>query len=435
MKYTTTNSKKLFTDAKKSMVSGVASSLHQYAWQDYPIYIESGKGSKIYDADGNEYIDYLLGFGPVILGYSNDSLTNAVIEQLGKSSQTASPSQSLIDLSDKICTIIPSAEKISTFLNSGTEADLHGIRLARAYTGKTKIVKFEGGYHGWSDELKVSVEAQDVSSLGPRNKPFVLKHFPGQKDPDATIVAPFNDLNLLEELFKKQGNDIAAVILEPVLFNTHPVFPLSDFLEGLRDLTIKYDILLIFDEVITGFRFSLGGAQEYFKVTPDISTFAKAMGGGFPISTVVGREDIVKSLTATAGTFNGNPISVAASLATIKELEKEGRYSLLQKKSEKLVSGTVALGEKYGIKMWGKAVGATWSINFGVDRPLVDFRDGITNIDIDTYRKFAEGCLERGVRINPWRGRMYMSTEHSEEDISKTIDTFDDVLSAICDIK
>lgn len=430
-RYDTGKSKELFEKAKKGMVNGVASSIHKYAWQDYPLYMESGKGSKIYDIDGNEYIDYMMGFGPIVLGYSNEAVNKAVVEQVEKATQIAAPTENLIRLTDKICEIIPSAEKVSTYFNSGTEGTLHAVRLARAYTGKNKIVKFEGGYHGWSDELKISVEADSVGALGPRNKPFILKHFPGQRDAEETIVMPFNDLELLEQLFKRRGNEIAAIILEQVLFNTHPVFPMEGFLEGLRDLTEKYDILLIFDEVITGFRLSLGGAQEYFGVTPDISVFAKAMGNGYPISVVVGKEDVVKALTATAGTFNGNPLCVAASIATIKELEKPGVYEEMQRKSEALVEGTLNLAKNYGIKMWGRAAGATWAINMGIDRPLKDYRDVLENVDNTLYQNFTRGCLDRGVRLNPWRGRYYITTEHTYEDVEKTLEVFEDVFNGL----
>lgn len=431
-KYDTGKSKELFTKAQKGMINGVASSIHKYSWQEYPLYMERGKGSKIYDVDGNEYIDYMMGFGPIVLGYSNEVVNKAVAEQLQKATQIAAPTENLVRLTDKICEIIPSAEKVSTYYNSGTEADMHAVRLARAYTGKDKIVKFEGGYHGWSDELKISAEAETVAALGPRNKPFALKHYPGQRDADETIVMPFNDLELLEELFRRRGNEIACVILEQVLLNTHPVFPMEGFLEGLRELTTKYDIMLIFDEVITGFRLSLGGAQQYFGVTPDISVFAKAMGNGYPISAVVGREDVVKALTATAGTFNGNPICVAASIATISELEKPGVYEEMQRKSQVLVDGTLALAKKHGIKMWGKATGGIWAINVGVDRPLKDYRDVLVSIDTQLYQKFTSGCLDRGIRLNPWRGRYYITTEHTDEDIKKTLAVFEDVFEEIC---
>lgn len=417
----------MFEKAQRGMINGVASSIHKYAWQEYPLYMERGQGSKIYDVDGNEYIDYMMGFGPIILGYSNEVVNKAVIEQMKKATQIAAPTENLIRLTDKICKIIPSAEKVSTYFNSGTEGNLHAVRLARAYTGKNKIVKFEGAYHGWSDELKVSTEADSVEALGPRNKPFILKHFPGQRDADETIVMPFNDLELMEQLFKRKGNEIAAVILEQVLFNTHPVFPMEGFLEGLRMLTRKYDILLIFDEVITGFRLSLGGAQEYFDVTPDISVFAKAMGNGYPISAVVGREDVVKALMATAGTFNGNPLCVAAAIATIGELEKPGVYEEMQRKSEILIDGTLKLAKKHGIKTWGRAAGATWAINMGVERAFRDYRDVLENVNSELYQKFTKECLDRGIRLNPWRGRAYITTEHTDEDIKKTLDVFEDV--------
>lgn len=423
--YRTEKSRELFEKAKHSLVGGVASSIHKGAWQEYPLYIERGKGSKIYDVDGNEYIDYMMAFGPMILGYSPETVNAAVRAQLDLGTQLAAPTEQLIELSDELIEIIPCAEKVSTYLCSGTEANAHAIRLARAYTGKTKLIKFEGHYHGWLDEEKVSCEALAPSELGPRNKPWKLKHFAGQSDPDNVIILPYNDLELFERTLDRWGNEIACVILETVMMNAEPVPPKKGFLEGLRELTKKHNVVLIFDEVITGFRMALGGAQEYFGVTPDLATFAKAIAGGYPISAVVGKEEVVAAGTATAGTFNGNPLVVAAALATIKELRREGCYQRMGKLSGQIVEGIRGLGTKYGIKVHAEAWNSIWTMQFGIDQPLTDYRDHFDKVDKTLYQKVCKFGLERGIRFNPWRGRSYLSTAHTEEDVKKTLEVID----------
>lgn len=429
--YTTEKSKAMFESAKHSLVGGVASSIHKGAWQEYPIYLERGKGTRIYDIDGNEYIDYMMAFGPAILGYSPDAINQAVIKQLEYGTQLAAPTASLIELCNKIVDIIPCAEKVSTFLCSGSEANIHAIRLARAYTGKMKVIKFEGHYHGWLDEEKVSCSAPSEEFMGPRNNPWPLRHFAGQKYPDDVIILPYNDLEIVEETLRRRSGEIACVIMESVMFNASPVFPKPGFLEGLRELTKKYGVVLIFDEVITGFRLSLGGAQQYFGVTPDLATFAKAMAGGYPVSVVAGKEEIVSSGTATAGTFNGNPLVVAASLAVIDELSKPGTYAKINELSEMMVKGWYELGRKYDLKLYSRALGAIWTIQFGIDEPIDDYRDSFKKIDSGLYQKVCKGALENGVRLNPWYGRGYMSTAHTADDISKTLAILDQVMGDI----
>ncbi len=429
--YSTTKSKELFESGQKSLVRGLCSDIHKGAWQEYPVYMSYGKGSKCYDVDGNSYIDYLLAFGPMILGYAPEAVSKAVKEQIDKASLLAAPTEDMVALCNKLCEIIPSAEKVSVLLNSGSEADVHAVRLARAYTGKTRIVKFEGHYHGWMDELKVSNEALKESLLGPRNNPWKLRHANGQVEPIHVITAPYNDLNYLETLFKRRSNEIAGVILEPIMCNAEPVFPRKGFLEGLRELTLKYDIALIFDEVITGFRTALGGAQEYFGVTPDISTFAKAIAGGYPLSAVVGREEVVSAGNLSAGTFNGNSLCVAAALATIGELEKPGVYEELERKSQSMADELIKLGKKHGLQITSQAAGGIWSMVFGTEEALVDYRDHFGKVDKAMYQRVAEACMERGVRLNPWRGRLYMSTAHTDEDIRCTLDVLDDIFSQL----
>ncbi len=429
--YSTRRSKELFEKAQNSLVRGMCSDIHKGAWQESPISMSHGRGARCFDVDGNEYIDYLLSYGPLILGYAPEAVSKAVKGQIDRTSILAAPTEAMIQLCDKLCEIIPCADKVSVLLNSGSEADVHALRLARAYTGKTKVVKFEGCYHGWMDELKISNDAPTEDCLGPRNNPWKLRHVHGQVEPINMFTAPFNDLDFIETLFKRHGNEIAAVILEPIMCNAEPVFPEKGFLEGLRELTTKYDVLLIFDEVITGFRVSLGGAQEYFGVTPDISTFAKAIAGGYPLSAVVGREDIVKAGSLSAGTFNGNPLCVTAALATIGELEKPGTFEKLNHYSRNLSEGVKALGEKHGLKLYSTSAGGIWTLLFGTEKPICDYRDHFAKIDKEMYQKVAEACMEKGIRLNPWRGRLYVSTAHTDEDVKQTLESFDEVFASL----
>lgn len=419
----------MFEEAKKYLVGGMASALHKAPWQEYPIFITRGKGSRLYDLDGNEYIDYMGGFGPMILGYAPEVLNEAVKKQLELGTHFAAPSDTLIELSKKLVENIPCAEKVC-YQCTGSEANMFAMRLARAYTGKQKILKFEGHYHGWSDEEKVSNAAGSLQELGPRSNPWkVLQSF-GQRPADDIIVAPWNDLDYLEELFKRRGHEIAGVITEQIMLNAEPVYPKPGFLEGLRELTTKYGIVLIFDEVITGFRLSLGGAQKYFGVTPDLATFAKSMAGGYPIAAIAGKEEILMAGDAPVGTFNGNPLSVAAALATIGELEK-GAYEKMSALTDKLVSGVNDLIKKYGIKAYCRGTVAVWTIQFGITEPIDDFRDHFAKIDKQTYQDFYKAALDAGFLLHPNRGRFYMTTAHTDEDIQKTLEFFEDFFKGI----
>ncbi len=431
MAYSTEKSKALFERAQRGLVGGLSSSFHKAPWMDYPIYMAYGKGSKLYDVDGNSYIDYLGAFGPNILGFAHEGLTKAVQEQLWKGTLLAAPSEDLVKLCDKLIDIVPCAEKVSAFLCSGSEANMHAIRVSRAYTGKVKVVKIEGCYHGQLDEEKVSVEGPSVQALGPWDNPNKIKHIKGQKDPTDLIIAHFNDLDGIERILREKGNEIACIMLETIMANAEPVYPKPGFLEGLRELATKYHVVLIFDEVITGFRLRLGGAQEYFGVKPDLAVFGKAIGGGYPISCVVGKEEIVSAATTASGTFAANALCVAAALGTIAELEKPGFYENLESMSKQLTTGVEGICQKYGIKVLTGAVGGLWTVIFGTDQPLEEYRDHFDKVDKAMYRKLVQGCMENGIRLNPWRGRNYVCAQTTQEDIKYTLDLFDRLLGEI----
>lgn len=433
-RYCIDGSKKLHDELVKYIPGGVGSFYNTPNYRDYPVAMAYGKGSKLYDVDGNEYIDYIAGFGPMLLGYSPEAVNKAVQAQVEKGSHFSAPTEQLLKLGKLLTEVIPSAEMVC-FQNSGTEVVMQALRLARAYTGKYKIIKFEGQYHGWSDEEKVSITATDISQLGNRANPNKILHTKGMKpnSADWLIVAPWNDLEYLENIMKEQGDEIAAVITEPIMCDSGPVLPKEGFLQGLRDLTTKYGIVLIFDEVITGFRASLGGAQGYYDVTPDISTFAKAVTAGYPFGVVAGKREIINCGAPSSGTFNANPIGVAAAIATIEELKKPGVYEHMQSIGDALVAGFRELAGKYHIPIFTKAINGFFFLYFGYEENPDDFRDWLTKADIDFYEEFVKRCEEYGIRFTDERGREYISTAHTMEDVKRTLEVADCVLSEMMD--
>ena len=320
---------------------------HKAEHEEYPIYAAKGKGSKFWDVDGNEYIDYMGSFGPSILGFSPPELNAAVMKQIELGTHFALPTESLNQLSKRLIEIIPCAEMVG-YQSTGTEANMVNYRLARSYTGKSKIIKFEGHFHGWADELSISVKPMSLKSMGPRNRPWKCLESVGQleRSADEIIVLPWNDIDILEKTILRHKDEIAAVITEPVMYNAEPIKPLPGYLEAMRELTRDHDILLIFDEVITGFRIALGGAQEFYGVTPDLVTLAKAFAGGYPIAGVAGRKDILQSCVHPAGTFNANPLCVAAALSTLEIISRPGTYDELQRIANRITQGVNDLATK-----------------------------------------------------------------------------------------
>lgn len=431
-KYNTEGSKQLHQEMSAYLVDGVGSSFHIPSYRSYAVAMTHGKGSKLYDVDGNEYIDYILGFGPMLLGHCPQAVNEAVRAQLDRGSQFSSPTQAMKELSRRLCEIIPSAEKV-VFQNSGTEVVMFALRLARAYTGKYKIIKFEGQYHGWSDEEKISIDADRLEELGERENPAKIIHTKGQRlsSADDLIVLPWNDLEAVETVLKARGHEIAAVIMEPCMCDSGPILPKPGYLEGVRALTRQYGVLLIFDEVITGFRLALGGAQQFYGVTPDISTFAKAAACGYPFGFAAGKREIMDCGLHASGTFNANPIGVAAALATIEELSKPGVYEHLEELAGMLEEGFRALAKKYDLKLYLRHVGSIFILYFGFEEDAEDFRDWLQKADVPLYEKFVEGCEDYGVRFTDRRGREYLSTAHTKEDIRRTLEVADQVLGEI----
>jgi glutamate-1-semialdehyde 2,1-aminomutase len=427
-------SRKLFEEARKLTPGGVHSSIRFF--DPYPIFISKAKGSKIYDVDGNEYIDYHLAFGPVVLGHGHPGVVNAVKDQLSKGIIYGLSNELEVEVAKKIKTHVPSAQMVR-FCNSGTEATYHAIRVARAYTKRWKIIKFEGAYHGWHDYVSVS-SSPSLRDAGPRESPASVPDTDGLPTEVAknTIVVPFNDPEVLEKTIKKHKGDIAALITEPILHgNATCIPPKKGFLKILREITMKYDIVLIFDEVVTGFRHGIGGAQKLFNVTPDLTTFGKAMANGFPVAAVCGRKDIMEMFKPTGrvdygGTFNGNPISMAATLATIRELEKGDVCQRLFNLGENLRNQLNEIIAELELRAQAVGFGSVFQLLF-TEKKIRDYRDTLTS-NTELFKKFQREMMSKGIFILPHANkRCHLSVAHTNEDIRYTIQNVREILKNI----
>jgi glutamate-1-semialdehyde 2,1-aminomutase len=427
-------SKELFEEARKLTPGGVHSAIRFS--EPYPIFISEAKGAKIYDVDGNEYIDYHLAFGPVVLGHASSRVVAAVTEQLSKGIIFGFSNELEIKVAKKIKTHVPSAQMIR-FCNSGTEATYHAIRVARAYTKKDKIVKFEGAYHGWHDYVSVS-SSPSLKDAGPRESPVSVPDTEGMSRETAknTIVVPFNDSEVMEKTIKKYGDTIAALITEPILHgNAACIVPKAGFLKFLREITEDNDIILIFDEVVSGFRHHLGGAQKLFNVTPDLTTFGKAMANGLPVAAVCGKKDVLEMFKPTGkvdygGTFNGNPVSMAATLATIRELERAHVCQSLFNLGEEIRNQLYEVIAELKLRAQIVGFGSVFQLLF-TDEEIHDYRDVLT-CDTKSFGKFQKEMMNRGIFMIPHAcKRCHLSAAHTSEDVRHTVECAREVLENI----
>ncbi|MFQ5560250.1 MAG: glutamate-1-semialdehyde 2,1-aminomutase [Nitrospinota bacterium] len=415
-----TNSKDLFTRAKKVIPGGVNSPVRAFkSVGGEPLFISKAYGSKIVDADGKEYIDYVGSWGPMIAGHTNPRVLKAIKDAADLGSSFGAPTEAEIELAQKVIDTVPSIEMVR-LVNSGTEAVMSAIRLARAFTRRDKIIKFEGCYHGHADYLLVKA-GSGAATLGLPDSPGVPSDFAKH-----TLTLPYNNLDSLKELIAKEGDQVACVILEPVVGNAGCILPEEGFLEGVRELTRKSGILLIFDEVMTGFRVSLGGAQEKFNIAPDLTTLGKVIGGGLPVGAYGGRKEIMEMVAPSgpvyqAGTLSGNPLAMAAGLEMLSILSEPGTYEKLTEKTEKLTSGISAAARQAGIKTFSSQIGAMFSLYF-TDQPVTDF-DSAKLSDTNRFSKWFSLMLEQGIYFAPSQFEAgFTSLAHSDDDIQKTID-------------
>ncbi len=424
----------LYEEAKKILPAGASSNVRIHMHDPFPIVFERGKGSKVWDVDENEYVDYLMAYGTLILGHCHSGITDAIKEQLTMGTMLGTTTELEIEVARKIQEMVPNAEMVS-FSNTGTEATMEAIRIARAATGRDKIVKFEGHYHGHHDCVLFSVESPSAVA-GLESAPQKLPFYPGiPEDVMRTVlVAPWNSIAALERLLKKHANDIAAVITEPVIANSGIILPEGDYLKHLRELTQRYDVLLIFDEILTGFRIAAGGAQEYFNVKPDLACFAKALGGGLPISAVTGRKDVMGMIgpgkIGYGGTYNANPIVLAACKATLEELSKNdgAAFRHLGNLGNKLRIGLQEILDKTGHDGIVQGIGALLQLYFTRLKRVTTYRQSIQS-NFEKFKDFRDGMVQKGIYFHPdGTERLALSAAHTDLDVEKTLATAEEVL-------
>ncbi len=421
-------SKAAFAEAVDLMPGGVNSPVRAFKSVNMdPIFMESGQGAIIKDIDGNEYIDYVLSWGPLILGHSEPNVVKAIQEQAAKATSFGAPSLSENKLAKLVMDRVPGIEMIR-FVSSGTEATMSALRLARGYTGRDKILKFEGSYHGHGDSLLIKA-GSGVATLGLPDSPGVPADIAKN-----TLTVAYNDLASAELVFEKYGKDLAAVIVEPVAGNMGVVPPKPEFLKGLRELTEKHGTVLIFDEVMTGFRVDYNCAQGYYGVTPDLTTLGKVIGGGLPVGAFAGKREIMEKIAPAgpiyqAGTLSGNPLAMTAGYETLSRLTKES-YEYFKKLGDQLEAGFREAAEKYNIPHTVNRAGSMIGFFF-TNEDVVDFESAKTS-DLELFAEYFKLMAEEGIFLPPSQFEgLFISTAHTEEHIAKTVAAFHKVFEKL----
>lgn len=425
-----TGNSELFNHAKNVIPGGVNSPVRAFkAVGGEPIFIERAKGAYLYDTAGKQYIDYVLSWGPMILGHANEEVVQAVKQKIDLGLSFGAPTEIETELAQTLIDTISSIEKIR-FVSSGTEATMSAIRLARGFTGRDNIIKFEGCYHGHSDSLLIKA-GSGALTLGVPSSPGVPACLA-----EHTITLTYNNIEQVEELFKKMGDSIAAVIVEPVAGNMNCIPPSHDFLQSLRHHCSQYGSILIFDEVMTGFRIGLEGAQGHYGITPDLTTLGKVIGGGMPVGAFGGRQDIMDFIAPVgpvyqAGTLSGNPVAMSAGLSTVKQLIDTNPYEALFQKTTSLCEGLEQAAQEKGIPFTTNHIGTMWG-GFFTDESTISNYQQVMNCNIDQFNQFFHGMLAKGVYLAPASYEAgFMSTSHTDEDIAATINAAKDVFEQL----
>ena len=420
----------LFNDAQKFIAGGVNSPVRAFnGVGGEPIFINRASGAYLESEDGRKFIDYVGSWGPMILGHSHPDIINAVIETAQNGLSFGAPCVLETRIAKKICKLVPSIEKVR-MVSSGTEATMSAIRLARGFTKRDKIIKFEGCYHGHSDSLLIKA-GSGALTLGVPSSPGVPAGLA-----EHTITLPFNDINAINSVFKDIGEQIACVIIEPITGNMNMITPVSDFLESIRKQCSSHKSILIFDEVMTGFRVAKGGAQSIYDVRPDLTTLGKIVGGGMPAAAFGGRADIMNQLAPDgpvyqAGTLSGNPVAMAAGLATLNAIDKEGFYESLNKKTKKLVDGFKLAATKANIPITTEYKGGMFGVFFTNLSSVSSFEDVATS-NIEMFKKFFHGMLNEGIYLAPSAYEAgFISAAHEDKEIEKTITAAEKVFSSL----
>lgn len=416
-----TQSQTLYSQAKQLIPGGVNSPVRAFAGVGgTPLFIESADGAYIYDVDGKAYIDYVGSWGPMVLGHNNPVIKEAVIEAVGRGLSFGAPTEMETKMAALVTELVPSIDMVR-MVNSGTEATMSAIRLARGFTGRDKIIKFEGCYHGHADCLLVKA-GSGALTLGQPNSPGVPTDFAKH-----TLTCTYNDIDSVRQAFQQHPEEIACVIIEPVAGNMNCIPPVNGFLNKLREVCDQYGALLIIDEVMTGFRVALGGAQTYYEVTPDLTCLGKIIGGGMPVGAFGGRREIMEYLAPVgpvyqAGTLSGNPIAMAAGYACLNQLTQVGVYETLSSLTEMLAEGLKRAAKEQNIPLVVNYVGGMFGIFFTDAEQVTCYEDAV-NCDVERFRKFFHLMLEEGIYLAPSAFEAgFMSVAHSKENIQKTID-------------
>jgi len=420
------NSNRLFLQARKLIPGGVNSPVRACkSVGSEPLFIDRAEGCMVYDADGNGYIDYIGSWGPMILGHRHPAVVKAVNAALKKGTSFGAPTEPEIRLAEIIVEALPSVEMVR-MVNSGTEAAMSAIRLARGFTGRDMIIKFDGCYHGHSDSLLVAA-GSGVATLGIPGSPGVPESFVA-----GTLSLPYNDIKSVKEAMKKHGRKVACIIVEPVAGNMGLVPPADGFLEALREVTEKSGSLLIFDEVMTGFRVAYGGAQSLYKIMPDLTCLGKIIGGGLPVGAYGGKREIMEQIAPCgpiyqAGTLSGNPLAMAAGIATLTRIKKPGFYDLLNERSEQLLTGLTEAARKSGMEVSAARVGSMLGLFFTGCR-VTDYNSAKTS-DLNLFSAFYRNMLKEGIYLAPSQFEaLFVSSAHTEKHIEKTIEAADKVM-------
>ncbi|WP_163653284.1 glutamate-1-semialdehyde 2,1-aminomutase [Listeria sp. PSOL-1] len=415
-------SKKAFSEAKKLMPGGVNSPVRAFKSVDAkPLFMDHGKGAYLTDIDGNRYIDYVLSWGPLILGHANPQVIFALTEAAQKGTSFGTPTEIENELAKLVIERVPSIEVIR-MVSSGTEATMSAIRLARGYTKRDKILKFEGSYHGHGDSLLIKA-GSGIATLGLPDSPGVTKGLAQD-----TITVPYNDLEGVKLAFDHFGEEIAAVIVEPVAGNMGVVPPIEGFLEGLRKITTQYDSLLIFDEVMSGFRVDYYSAQGYFVVTPDLTCLGKVIGGGLPVGAYGGKRKIMEQIAPSgpiyqAGTLSGNPLAMTAGYETLKQLTPE-HYDQFRRLIKRMENGLTTLGRKYNVPLTINQAGSMFGFFF-TEQQVIDFESAKTS-DLKFFSNYYREMLKQGIFLPPSQFEgIFISTEHTEKEIDDTLEAFE----------
>jgi len=427
-----TNASNLFTEAKKVIPGGVNSPVRSFSGVGgTPVYIDHASGAYIFDSENKQYIDYVGSWGPMILGHAHPDVIDVVKQTAEKGLSFGAPTELETAMAAKVCELVPSIDKVR-MVSSGTEATMSALRLARGYTGRDKIVKFEGCYHGHSDSLLVKA-GSGALTLGIPSSPGVTASVAAD-----TLTLTYNDSEAVKKTFSEIGQEIACIIVEPVAGNMNCIPPVAGFLETLRQVCDEYGCVLIFDEVMTGFRVGLQGAQGVYQVTPDLTTLGKVIGGGMPVGAFGGKNEIMDYLAPIgpvyqAGTLSGNPVAMAAGLKTLELISEDGFYQKLTETTAKLVSGIKDRASQEGISMASNQVGAMFGLFFTQEDNVSQFSQ-VMQCDQELFKHFFHGMLEQGVYLAPSAFEAgFVSAAHSDEDIEKTLDAASIVFKSLKD--